>query len=162
MITRDRALAIKLYGGWAFVLRGKRGVWCEVMVCLGAPLTYSYVRVHIRTRPLYYREAASTRAVQLPSVGRLCTRKRVVHAEQWLTTLSYYLGFALGFVLGFVLGLVPEFVLGLVPGFVLVQHLFYVTNPSGHDPLPRPDHGWGAAYKCIRPSLRGPLLDSAT
>ena len=83
---------------------------------------------------LYYQNEASTQEVQLPSAGRLCTCKRVVHTDQWLNTLSYYLGFALGFVVGSVLGL------------ALVQYPFYVTNPSGHDPLPRPDHGWGAAY----------------
>lgn len=63
-------------------------------------------------------------------MGRFCTCKRVLHTDQWLTTLRYYLGFVLGFVLGFDLG--------LVSGCVPVQYLFYVTNPSGQEPsIPR-------------------------
>ena len=63
-------------------------------------------------------------------------------------------------------GLVPGFVLGYalghLLGFALVQYQFPVANPSGHDPLPRPDHGvWcnSVAYvshKYSRPSLRVP------
>ena len=37
-----------------------------------------------------------------------------------------------------------------------------MANPSGRDPLPRPNHERGAAYSYFRPSLRGPLLGSAT
>ena len=95
------------------------------------PLGKGNSRVRSSSPPLYifvpallhYRKAAPPPEVQLPSVRRLCTCKRIVHTDQRLITLSCYLGLALGVFLGFVRGLVPR--------FFPVQYLFYLTNHSG-------------------------------